>query len=113
MTTKHTPGPWTIVETGIDGLGTVICEVSQGANIEPDTGAESLYQIGIMSDFGDTTTEEARANAALIAAAPEMYEALRELEEAIRTEDKLNPGRIVTAEKLARAALAKAEGKAS
>ena len=67
MKIKHTPGPWKVnkkVKTSIEqekaGQGmNIICECQ-----DPD---------------GERTTEEDKANARLIAAAPDMLEALKEL----------------------------------
>lgn len=63
--TKHTPGPWVV-----DGPGIIRDEAStDGDHIDA-------------SVFGDTI-EENRANAVLIAAAPEMFEALDEVHRAV------------------------------
>lgn len=78
MKTKYTPGPWTIVNTGMVGLGEVICEVGRGQDIDP-RDEDSLFQIGRMCDWGGWDESEAAANARLIAAAPEMAEALHKI----------------------------------
>lgn len=77
-TTKHTPGPWTIVETGKTGLGEVVCEVGRGGDIDP-RDEDSLYQVGRMCDWGGWDKETTLANARLIAAAPEMLAALEDI----------------------------------
>jgi hypothetical protein len=58
METKHTPGPW-IVKT-----------------YTPNHGCWNHW---IQSKHGPSNTDEAEANARLIAAAPELLEALKEL----------------------------------
>lgn len=102
-----TPGPWTAMR-----------------NINPEAGEEWVRDI--CADDGDalpsiiegayfvcSTDEENEANARLIAAAPEMYEALRRLEK-FTTEflEEVPVGtNNIDALRLARAALAKAEGR--
>jgi hypothetical protein len=80
----HTPGPWTL-HRGYDRYGVA------GAN------RENVAQVMCHSGFfpGD-------ANARLIAAAPDMLEALKAIEPSISNRQKLAQ---------ARAAIAKAEGK--
>ena len=64
---KHTPGPWAILETGCahptitNGIGVNVCTVS---------GTDMGYML---------PAEEERANARLIAAAPELLAMLYEL----------------------------------
>ena len=87
---KYTPGPWT-VGTIMDGLltGTVVVQGKNGNTV---------------NSFGTGSDPECAANAHLIAAAPEMYEALRNLE---------NDNRIIPdhAWKMVKNAINKAEGK--
>ena len=59
MTTNHTPGPWAAVEHG------VICEKC--------TSHGNFYVCGLI----DPDNDEDKANARLIAAAPELLEALK------------------------------------
>ena len=81
MTTKHTPGPWHTSEPPI------ITDARNDVLIEP-----KLCQIGLYAPSGllsfivteldddptdDLTIAEAQANARLIAAAPELLEALQ------------------------------------
>lgn len=87
MTTKHTPGPWVIGKHDHDVVmvdtasGTAICDV-----------------------YGDS--DDRPANAHLIAAAPDLLEALETLYRAVCIADAdLRPG-----EQLAREAIAKAKG---
>ena len=95
MTTKWTPGPWRVDSRHV------------GLMIESDPhGPRALASISTPIDDID------RANAALIAAAPELYEALEALtkdEELILAAHGIEPSgnRLV---KQARAALAKARG---
>ena len=69
-TPKHTPGPWVVNDndTGMTDDGTII----------------NLHGTVIVSSVYGQTTEIAAANAALIAAAPAMYEALQEARDYIR-----------------------------
>ena len=93
MSAKHTPGPW----RSRNRLG------SGNWKDERSIGVESFEWI-IADVCGDIDhTDEARANARLIAAAPDLLEALADLvENGLGTE----------AVKRARAAIAKARGEA-
>lgn len=71
MKTKHTPGPWTIVDE--NELGTVNSE-KEPYGIYAD-GDESVRVAGIMCEY--LAPSEVGANAQLIAAAPEMLAALQ------------------------------------
>ena len=69
---KHTPGPWelwgsTLVLSSM-GMG-VICEISE---LHPESGMAEHDRLSI----GSPNWDEGVANARLIAAAPQMYEAL-------------------------------------
>lgn len=66
--TKYTPGPWHVVPYG-DGNSLVICT-------EPDGD----WRICFLATPGDSSGawETIKADARLISAAPEMYEALRD-----------------------------------
>ena len=79
-TTKHTPGPWvvrnmsdamaekfTVERLSDNGLRSVICRIND---------------MEVCPEHGGTGSD---ANAHLIAAAPAMYEALREAQELIRS----------------------------
>lgn len=72
---KHTPGPWTFREHGYPTLYRVHAFV-EGSDSAPVCGlwmpAEQL-----------TIVEEGRANARLIAAAPELLEALKAVESSV------------------------------
>jgi hypothetical protein len=63
--TKHTPGPWSIARRG-----------SGGCRVESRDG---LHVAGVSDGFFDDEAKEFEANARLIAAAPVMLDALREL----------------------------------
>jgi hypothetical protein len=85
---KHTPGPWAVIESP---RGYIVA------------ARDGVYDIAVIRDIG---SEDNHANARLIACAPEMLEAL----------DKIAcfaPGNGDVCEiiaKVARAAIAKAEG---
>ena len=107
---KHTPGPWTLDEDTYTVLG-------DGRNVT---------RVHTVDDFicdGDDAevAEECAANAALIAAAPDLYEALAVLHTLLDFDDEVaagvgivteNPDRINRAFEAARAALRKARGEA-
>ena len=111
METKHTPGPWFLDNAeGGDWFRYVMAEDSQ-------IGRVDLGNRGFISQHGE-------ANARLIAAAPELYDALRELltdmviaQGNMRKAAKRDPAWEGCAEIIqprvdaARAAIAKAEGK--
>ena len=68
---KHTPGPWAIYN---------------GCNVYPDNGdTKARHHVaevtpeGWQSEHCDITPEEHKANARLIAAAPELLEALQDM----------------------------------
>jgi len=103
MTAQHTPGPWRISgpppltgdphEISIKAANIPVARISRSAKIA----------------FG-----ERAANARLIAAAPELLEALRRIEGLTRAPDTLAAHPITcmqTIEALARAAIDKAEGR--
>jgi hypothetical protein len=90
MTDKYTPGPWAVTDT----VGTIY---SQARN-----GQHQICQGPVLGAPVTPPNEERKANAMLIAAAPEMLEALRGV---IRVADR------ATVEfDAARIAIAKAEG---
>ena len=82
MNTKHTPGPWTIGRIG-DGT----------EHTAPIEGAGTTVGYVEMHSFDDdeTTTPEQAANARLIAAAPDLLEALWA---AYETRDNMPNGKV-------------------
>ena len=92
MTTKHTPGPWN-AEPMIRDHGFPYTPVM----------ATTLIARVYSTAFGDD--EQSLANATLIAAAPDMYEALREL-------IAVKPNSDAPEWVAARAAIDRAEGRA-
>ena len=88
---KHTPGPW---YQNIDGHRRVIHD---------ETATRTLA-------VTDDCDEQDGANARLIAAAPELLEALRDLQIAILTHCEVKISDIAPAWKSANAAIAKATG---
>ena len=102
---KHAPGPW---HANLDGDG------RECGYIRTDFGRErglgiAVARVVLRREWGPTAYE---ANARLIAAAPELLEALREVE---REMDAVLAGTVTldaeTLANTARAAIAKAEGK--
>ena len=101
MSAKHTPGPWRIKSDPMhfDTLTTV----EGGAiGVRKPFGVQMIVQVGGDSDF-----QEAEANARLIAAAPELLEALKEI---IAAADGDGWNQLDASFATARAAIAKAEG---
>jgi hypothetical protein len=96
---RHTPGPWTF-----DGEN----ECNQGFDVAlPDGGVSATAYYDVDRDAD--SVRQAEANARLIAAAPEMYEALKVVAE--WEGDKAPPLAMVRQWAAdARAAVAKAEG---
>lgn len=86
--TAHTPGPW---------------EVSMGEDVRAENGrwVAKMYSQGSISDAARIVAES-EANARLIAAAPELLAALKGM---------LDPDGYTPVLAIARAAIAKAEGK--
>lgn len=103
---KHTPGPWLAAASASSVVGwpvvspaaqgRLICNVNyvRHSKIDPAVPGDGAFN------------SESRANAALIAAAPDMYEALKEIETAL-----LDGQAMYVALNRVRAAIAKAEGR--
>ena len=92
MTTQHTPGPWN----------------HAADSLRP--GRYSIYHNGPIAHCGDTTAEpgDGLANARLIAAAPDLLNACRQAADWI---DRHRVSGALGVYDLARAAIAKAEGR--
>lgn len=71
--TKHTPGPWRL-QTGHNTIYTL-----SGGNAGHTNCIGKVVCHGDHPTTSDVTLEEAEANAHLIAAAPELLEALRDM----------------------------------
>lgn len=97
METRFTPGPWMVTRS--DRRKT-LCVISEDTWICGELQSDNPLAIPIV---------ESEANARLIAAAPDLYEALNEL--LFEDSDKPEVERLKTLVK-ARAALAKARGEA-
>jgi len=112
----HTPGPWAteIAEYGSRRIGTVF---GHGKNIAQICGPGAGPRSGPTAGFG-ALTKETDANARLIAAAPDMLEALRNaLEFAEDQEDVIDgpdgqqvPNKAMTLAQMLREVIGKAEG---
>lgn len=108
MSAQHTPGPWTVKR---------IASYYAGYEIQPAATRARQRALG-HDDTGAGSPEEAKANAALIAAAPDLLAALQgalaELERANRT--MLHEAGVAIANEVAleaaRVAIAKATGAA-
>lgn len=91
MTTKHTPGPWKVIDR------------------RPHFGIVQVGKGGVIATIPSNTiksNDEKQANAALIAAAPELLEALIDIVQA--HDVKMGKSAIELRISLARAAIAKA-----
>ena len=93
---KHTPGPWSVVQHDH-----AICVQTESPN-KTQFGASRYAAIGGFDRNDQDQLQEALANAHLIAAAPDLLEALQ----AIMSET--NPIELAAALDMARAAIAKA-----
>lgn len=97
--TKFTKGPWELFLTGDERCIYIGLDLFGSSN-----------KVVTTVDCDDLPEAEAQANSRLIAAAPELYEALDDL---VRiTDDGFNLTSISVAIQIARAALAKARGEA-
>ena len=107
MAVTHTPGPWTIGRTDFDNAGEVI-------EINAPDGTSVAHVLS-----SDEITEAERADAFLIAAAPELLEALKQMEIAAQEiavefieHERATNWKVVNDAYIASArAIAKAEGK--
>ena len=103
---KHTPGPWTSYPCALERYSQVI------------TANGAMVQIAMTKEvYGDRRTyepgEETTANARLIAAAPDLLEALQWLVDILPDPDLDNDELQRTWTRRARAAIAKATGGAA
>ncbi len=113
MKTTHTPGPWTAVEEYSNIFGELAIGVL-GNPRTPGEKAEAICVISLIPNSDDTD----RANARLIAAAPELLAALKDAVEPMEAlirhfagsllEHKFNALRFVVRD--IKQAIAKAEG---
>ena len=95
MSTQHTPGPWSVDAMGnVWSADTKVCEMSE-------------HPVIMSGCYREKTDDEHRANARLIAAAPEMLEALKM---SLKIGDGCSRGFLNEVQKQARAAIAKATG---
>lgn len=110
---KHTPGPWTVEDIGTDCLFIKGNVPQEGANAELRdyySNIATVTQRGPHPRYGGGIERATTlANACLIAAAPELLEALRKLADAY---ERLKPPGypLSDPEKQARAVIAKATG---
>ena len=81
--TKFTPGPW-VVSGKIHNYGSIVCPASQtdrplGASADTERcKRDYMHQIAAVNKHScHFSSDESKANAYLIAAAPELYEALK------------------------------------
>jgi hypothetical protein len=111
MSAQHTPGPWrlTLEPTELPGVNVRFCiDTDYAINI---AGGQSQEHLGGAS--GAIFEEECRANARLIAAAPELLEALKAMLSHTAELDPMQgyrPEEDFIAVKQASAAIAKATG---
>jgi len=103
MKTTHTPGPWHSFRQGTKHFISQACD-EQFRFATAIVYEQTYHPYGIAA-----TRAKAEANARLIAAAPDLLEALREIANDWPYETPALPADHVR--KIARAAIAKAEGK--
>jgi hypothetical protein len=114
VSAKHTPGPWVVRRNGITGYPAAIEAINACNKTRGKVGPSVTRWNAITLP----SSEEGQANANLIAAAPELLEALLEAEAGLEFAgaDKEPEGQFVPAPTLAlrivRAAIAKAKGEA-
>lgn len=110
---KHTPGPWQVMND-YDGATIVI------ANVDGETFSDgsSTFSYDFVCDTfpddgdGSRSREIAKADAHLIAAAPELLEALKAMRPCVEGYiDRCDFSRGIEARKLLNAVIAKAEGR--
>jgi hypothetical protein len=118
MSTKHTPGPWTVGNDFNDGVivGPAIKWPWRGAKDSCQPVAQNIVALVRAGDHGSYahySEPMAQANKRLIASAPDLLAALRELESLFDYRGDTRPytwqERLPMLER-ARAAIAKAEG---
>jgi hypothetical protein len=104
--TKFTPGPWVAGSVHEDEYGFEVVNVGKGESFSGAAFAEeSICQVFSMNNEGQFS-----ANAHLVAAAPELYEALDDLLEQCTAEDG-DPEDYIAALKRGNEVIAKARGK--
>lgn len=104
---KHTPGPWKI-----DGPKAMNIQCNIHRVINDDRFPAAFVPAWDQPAPGEEDgTEEARANARLIAAAPDLLEALKALRDAVEASKKMNGREYIDLGIQVNAAIAKAEGR--
>lgn len=101
----HTPGPWSVdSESGNDGEAEVIVAADRTICWTADTFTD---------EEGAAITDEDRANARLIAAAPELHEACKHALHALNTAPRFRCGKFNSYDiaSMLEHAIAKAEGR--
>ena len=106
---KHTPEPWDVLGEDEISPGCPCIEISAGELATSEWKQICYVQPTLNDDDDFFLSDEDRANARLIAAAPEMAEALHALRARIDSEFEHQPGDVLwVEEKAAEAALRKA-----
>jgi hypothetical protein len=100
-TAQHTPGPWLRTKSGNRLSSAFQIVAGADGNGDPNTLVATIHPIGI--PFDPEPCEETRANARLISAAPDMFDALQAVCDAYGDRDTLLMAQV-------KAALAKAQG---
>lgn len=120
MSGKHTPGPWVVRTAGHGAAGGVVVDELWVGKPAGDTADDIAIASDIRNPYADQLDHVAEANAALIAAAPDLLEACKRLEMACMrlgihfsrgTHEGKHTDEALEAINQARAAIAKAEGR--
>ena len=105
---QHTPGPWIVTDSGSNGVTTV--RTTKG---DLSAVAQIYYAAPYFGKMEEDSEANRQANAALIAAAPDLLEALKALNDAVcaLNAEQARALDLVRPHLLARAGIAKAEGR--
>ena len=110
-TGKHTPGPWTITHdpdgSAAEGAAQGLTVIIEREDYEREDGDECGRHIAFCFGLGPTNDTQAVADYRLIAAAPDLLEALKTIMDAPSTLKSL-----LKARNAAASVIAKAEGRA-
>jgi hypothetical protein len=102
MSAQHTPGPWGVLSTAVGPAYTAVC-IGQLNEEKGLNGASDEYAVCVVPLIHD----ESRANARLIAAAPDLLTALEDI---VQASDANDGDSLMNAIQAAQTIIAKATG---